>query len=108
MTQAHLDARNFVNQEVIPVGMTDRVMSAGVAGDGVRARPHRPRLSLRARRRAPRDLTPDDVTGVVVHTDLRRTGWFRVQRRPDQPLPRRDRVELPRQRLRHPDRLPPA
>ena len=22
-------------------------------------------------------LTPDDVTGVVVHTDLRRTGWFR-------------------------------
>jgi alpha-L-rhamnosidase len=25
----------------------------------------------------PHRLTPDDVTGVVVHTDLRRTGWFR-------------------------------
>ena len=24
----------------------------------------------------PGDLTPDDVRGVVVHTDLRRTGWF--------------------------------
>ena len=24
----------------------------------------------------PDDLTPDDVTGVVVHTDMRRTGWF--------------------------------
>ena len=24
----------------------------------------------------PRDLTPDDLAGVVVHTDLRRTGWF--------------------------------
>ena len=25
---------------------------------------------------APGDLTPDDVRGVVVHTDMRRTGWF--------------------------------
>ena len=25
----------------------------------------------------PESLTPDDVSGVVVHTDLRRTGWFR-------------------------------
>ena len=25
----------------------------------------------------PDRLTPDDVTGIVVHTDLRRTGWFR-------------------------------
>ena len=25
----------------------------------------------------PHRLTPDDVIGVVVHTDLRRTGWFR-------------------------------
>src|SRR6202035_3245789 len=25
----------------------------------------------------PGDLTPDDVSGIVVHTDLRRTGWFR-------------------------------
>ena len=25
----------------------------------------------------PRRLTPDDLSGVVVHTDLRRTGWFR-------------------------------
>ena len=25
----------------------------------------------------PGTLTEDDVTGIVVHTDLRRTGWFR-------------------------------
>jgi alpha-L-rhamnosidase len=24
----------------------------------------------------PAELTPDDVTGIVVHTDMRRTGWF--------------------------------
>jgi hypothetical protein len=24
----------------------------------------------------PDELTPDDVRGVVVHTDMRRTGWF--------------------------------
>ena len=52
--------------------------------------------------------TADDVTGIVVHTDLRRTGWFRVQRRAAEPPPRGRGVELPRQRLRHPDRLPAA
>ena len=54
----------------------------------------------------PDDLTPDDVTGVVVHTDLRRTGWFSLQRRADQPAARGRGLELPGQRLRHPDRLP--
>ena len=44
---------------------------------GVRATPHRPRVPVRPGRGHPHRLTPDDATGVVVHTDLRRTGWFR-------------------------------
>ena len=55
----------------------DRVLSAGRAGDVFE-----PRHTTHGFRYArieghPGRITPDDVTGVVVHTDLRRTGWFR-------------------------------
>ena len=59
-----------------------------------------------ASRATPASSTADDVRGVVVHTDLRRTGWFTCS---DERLNRfheAARMELPRQRLRHPDRLP--
>ena len=51
-------------------------------------------------------LSADDVRGVVVHTDLRRTGWFTCSDERLQPAARGRGVELPRQRLRHPHRLP--
>ena len=56
----------------------------------------------------PGALGPDDVTGVFVHTDLRRTGWFpcsdeRVNRLHDAAV-----RSLARQRVRHPHRLPAA
>ncbi len=55
----------------------DRVTSAGVAGDAFE-----PRHTLHGFQYVevtghPGDLTPDDVAGVVVHTDLVRTGSFR-------------------------------
>ena len=92
--------------EPLTAGQVDRVVSAGVDGDVFE-----PRFTTHGFRYVrieghPGPLTADDVTGVVVHTDLERRGSFRVQRRPAQPAARRRRVELPRQRLRHPDRLP--
>ena len=54
----------------------------------------------------PGDLAAGDVTGVVVHTDLPRHRLVYLQRRPGQRAARGGGVELARQRLRHPHRLP--
>ncbi|MGY1815681.1 family 78 glycoside hydrolase catalytic domain [Blastococcus sp. SYSU D00820] len=62
--------------EPLPAGQVDTVVSAGVPGDVFE--PRRTTHGFRYVRIEghPADLTPDDVRGVVVHTDLRRTGWF--------------------------------
>jgi alpha-L-rhamnosidase len=57
--------------------MVDRVISDGAEGDAFE-----PRLTTHGFQYVrvqghPGRLTPDEVTGVVVHTNLRRTGWFR-------------------------------
>ncbi len=62
--------------EPLPLGQVDEVVSAGVRGDVFE-----PRFTTHGFRYVrieghPGPLDPDDVTGVVVHTDLRRTGWF--------------------------------
>ena len=59
------------------VAQTDRVISAGRAHDTFE-----PRHTTHGFRYVqidghPHRLTPDDVVGVVVQSDLRRTGWFR-------------------------------
>jgi alpha-L-rhamnosidase len=60
----------------LPAGMIDRVISAGRAGDVFEPR-HTTHGFRYVRVEGHRgDLTAGDVTGVVVHTDLRRTGWF--------------------------------
>jgi alpha-L-rhamnosidase len=60
----------------LPAGQVDAVVSAGVPGDAFE--PRRTTHGFRYVRVEghPGDLTVDDVRGVVVHTDLRRTGWF--------------------------------
>jgi alpha-L-rhamnosidase len=60
----------------LPAGMVDEVVSAGRAGEVFE-----PRHTTHGFRYVrvdghPEDLTTDDVRGVVVHTDMRRTGWF--------------------------------
>ena len=75
VTQEHLNAADFVTQTPLAHGQIDGVVSDGSAT------PFEPRHTTHgfqfvriAGLRGP--ITPDDVTGVVVHTDLRRTGWF--------------------------------
>jgi alpha-L-rhamnosidase len=60
---------------LVPAGMTDEVVSAGPG-----AQDFEPRHTTHGFRyvsiTGARDLNTEDVTGVMVHTDLRRTGWF--------------------------------
>ena len=64
------------HREPLPAGQVDAVVSAGRCRGPVRAPPHHPRVPVRRHRGPPGPLGVDDVTGVVVHTDLVRTGWF--------------------------------
>jgi alpha-L-rhamnosidase len=60
----------------LPAGQVDRVVSFGLPGEVFE-----PRLTTHGFQYVrieghPDDLTVDDVRGVFVHTDMRRTGWF--------------------------------
>ena len=60
---------------VVPVGMVDEVVSAGPGAPDFEPR-HTTHGFQFVSIAGARDLNPEDVTGVMVHTDLRRTGWF--------------------------------
>jgi alpha-L-rhamnosidase len=73
LTTAHLDVDLPVLPEPLPLGQVDEVVADGW--------PFEPRFTTHGFRYArvdghPGPLAADRVTGVVVHTDLRRTGWF--------------------------------
>jgi alpha-L-rhamnosidase len=75
LTTAHLDVNLPVVPEPLPLGQVDEV-AAGSGGEAFE-----PRFSTHGFRYVrvqghPGPLGADDVTGVVVHSDLRRTGWF--------------------------------
>ena len=83
-----LDASGDVTQEHLKpplafpgapegVGMIDHVVAAGTPGETFEPRQTTHGFQFARIEGHPGALTPDDVTGVVVHTDLRRTGWFR-------------------------------
>lgn len=61
---------------LLPAGMVDVVVPAGSPGESFEPRhsTHGFRYVRIEGLSAP--LSPDDVRGVVVHTDMRRTGWF--------------------------------
>lgn len=60
----------------LPAGMVDQVVSAGRDGDVFEPRHTTHGFRYVRIEGHPGELTAADVTGVVVHTDLRRTGWF--------------------------------
>jgi alpha-L-rhamnosidase len=75
LTTAHLDVNLPVLPEPLPLGQVDQVTAGGDGGV------FEPRFTTHGFRYArveghPGPLRPADVTGVVVHSDLRRTGWF--------------------------------
>jgi len=77
VTQDHLAGGDHTSGGTLPVGQIDRVVSAGREGDAFEPRHTTHGFQYVRIEGHPHALTPDDVTGVVVHTDLRRTGWFR-------------------------------
>ena len=88
------------------LGQVDRVISAGRPDDVFEPRHTVHGFQYVRVEGHPHDSDPDDA-------DRRRRahrppahGLVPVQRRPAEPVPRDRRLELPRQRLRHPDRLP--
>jgi len=62
--------------EPLPAGQVDQVVSFGVPGEVFEPRRTTHGFQYVRIEGHPDDLTADDVRGVVVHTDLRRTGWF--------------------------------
>ena len=62
--------------EPLPAGMIDRVISAGRGGDAFEPRHTTHGFRYIRVEGHPGDLTTGDVTGVVVHTDMRQTGSF--------------------------------
>jgi alpha-L-rhamnosidase len=77
VTQTHLDGWDFVAERMLHVGQIDRVISAGRSGEVFEPRHTTHGFQYVRIEGHPGRLTPDDVTGVVVHSDLRRAGWFR-------------------------------
>jgi alpha-L-rhamnosidase len=76
VTTEHLRSIDYMTQQPLSAGQVDVVISDGTTTE------FEPRHTTHGFQYArveghPGPLTTDDVTGVVVHTDLRRTGWFR-------------------------------
>ena len=77
VTQDHLAGGDHTDGGTLPVGQIDHVVSAGCEGDWFEPRHTTHGFQYVRIEGHPHRLTPDDITGIVVHTDLRRTGWFR-------------------------------
>ncbi len=75
VTQDHLGSMDFTTQTPLPLGQIDRVVSDG-SGRAFEPRHTTHGFQYVRVEGHPGPLTEDDVTGVVVHTDLRPTGWF--------------------------------
>ena len=76
VTTEHLRPAVPFLPEPLPAGQVDSVVSAGVPGDVFEPRHTTHGFRYVRIEGHPGELTADDVRGVVVHTDLRRTGWF--------------------------------
>jgi alpha-L-rhamnosidase len=77
VTQEHLTGYDPLSGQPVPVGMFDQVTSAGIEGQEFEPRHTTHGFQYVRITGHPARLTHQDVTGVVVQTDLRRTGWFR-------------------------------
>ncbi len=76
LTTDHLRPAVPFLPEALPAGQVDEITSAGVSGDIFEPRRTTHGFQYVRVEGHPEDLTDQDITGVVVHTDMRRTGWF--------------------------------
>ncbi|GAB2843991.1 glycoside hydrolase family 78 protein [Actinocorallia aurea] len=77
VTTGHLAAEDAATGAHYDVGQRDRVVSAGRPGDVFEPRHTTHGFRYVRVEGHPGELSPGDVRAVVVHTDFRRTGWFR-------------------------------
>jgi alpha-L-rhamnosidase len=71
-----LDVLDFMTQQPLGPNQIDTVVSGGPGGPGFEPR-HTTHGFQHVRVEGAPDLSVDGVEGVLVHTDMRRTGWFR-------------------------------
>ncbi|MFF4659104.1 family 78 glycoside hydrolase catalytic domain [Streptomyces sp. NPDC001381] len=76
VTTDNIRAFDWATHRPLPAGQVDTVVSAGRPGETFEPRHTTHGFRYVRVEGHPGPLTPDDVTGVVVHTDLPRTGWF--------------------------------
>jgi len=77
VTTEHLDVNLPFIPEPLPAGQVDRVVSAGRPGEVFEPRHTTHGFQYVRVEGHPRALDVGDLTGVVVHSDMTRTGWFR-------------------------------
>ncbi len=77
VTTSHLDVDVPFLPEPLSAGQVDRVVSAGRPGDTFEPRHTTHGFQYVRVEGHPNTLELGDLTGVVVHTDMTRTGWFR-------------------------------
>ncbi|MET8763541.1 family 78 glycoside hydrolase catalytic domain [Lentzea sp. NPDC004782] len=77
VTVDHLRGVDWQTSEPLSAGQVDQVTSGGQANEVFEPRHTTHGFQYVSVQGASRPLTPDDARGVVVHTDLRRTGRFR-------------------------------
>ncbi len=77
VSQDNLRPKEAGARGAAPAFQVDHVVSAGREGELFEPRHTTHGFRYARIQGHPDRLTPDDVTGVVVHSDLRRTGWFR-------------------------------
>ncbi len=76
VTTKHLEVDLPFIPEPLPAGQVDRVVSAGRAGETFEPRHTTHGFRYVRVEGHPESLSAGDLTGVVVHTDMTRTGWF--------------------------------
>jgi alpha-L-rhamnosidase len=77
LTTQHLDVNLPFLPEPLPAGQVDRVVSAGRPADLFEPRHTTHGFQYIRVEGHPDSLGTGDLTGVAVHTDMTRTGWFR-------------------------------
>jgi alpha-L-rhamnosidase len=76
VTTAHLDVSVPFIPHPLPAGQVDRVISSGRAGEAFEPRHTTHGFRYVRVEDHPDELTTADLSGVVVHSDMTRTGWF--------------------------------